>query len=224
MKVIDGKLCNNAGTPVPFRQAFDTRGPFSAPPKVLVLHYDAMRSQSEAVSALTRNDKNYISAHLSLSREGDWVQMASLGEVTLHAGDGTLAAVRPYGTYSWGGVGRSTLNATAIGIEINNLGWLDRRRGELWTRQEQELVVGWPAADCIVDVHPHRGGAKMGWPRYPDEQIAALDKGIAAILAAFPSIERIVGHDEVSKQKYDPGPAFPLDAVRRRFEKRGVAP
>ncbi|HRE25902.1 MAG TPA: hypothetical protein PK954_04650, partial [Anaerolineales bacterium] len=76
--------------------------------------------------------------------------MASLGEVTLHAGDGTLAAVRPYGTYSWGGVGRSTLNATAIGIEINNLGWLDRRRGELWTRQEQELVVGWPAADCIV--------------------------------------------------------------------------
>ena len=64
----------------------------------------------------------------------------------------------------------------------------------------------------------------MGWPRYPDEQIAALDKGIAAILAAFPSIERIVGHDEVSKQKYDPGPAFPLDAIRQRFEKRGVSP
>lgn len=196
------------------KQAHDLRGQFRAPPKVLVIHYGA-GSQASDVAVLTRADQLYISAHFSLGRDGELIQMAPLDTVALHAGDGQLAGAQPYH-------GR-TLNYTAIGIEIENLGWLNRSDDASAWRDVAPKTRKIPLADTVKARHPQRDGPEWHWPKYPADQMAALDRLVDQVLKQWPSIDYIVGHDEVSNQKFDPGPAFDMEGLRARFGKRGPA-
>ena len=62
----------------------------------------------------------------------------------------------------------------------------------------------------------------MWWPTYPERQLTTLYALSAAITEAYPSIVHLVGHDEVSPQKYDPGPSFDMDAWRAMLWMRGL--
>ncbi len=62
---------------------------------------------------------------------------------------------------------------------------------------------------------------------YPEAQIAALERLLAALAAAYPSLRHIAGHDQLDREqvaasddatlhvarKRDPGPLFPWDRV-----------
>ncbi|OYW09955.1 MAG: hypothetical protein B7Z53_01905, partial [Rhodospirillales bacterium 12-71-4] len=113
--------------------------------------------------------------------------------------------------------GHVGLNTCSIGVEIANLGWLDRREAGGWTR----AGLGRSLAEDQVLVCAHRqGGPVMGWEAYPEAQLQAVAALTLAIRAAYPTIQEVVGHDDIApRRKQDPGPAFPV----ARFQQLGGA-
>lgn len=196
---IDGWLYYH-GRRVSYVPAFDTRGRMQKL-KGCVLHYGAGTQQSD-IAILTGEDHIYVSAHLSVSRTGCVVQMANLFDVCLHAGDGRHKSSKPHG-------GR-TINYCFAGIEMENYGWLNEDRGDYAGRGDIEVLK----ADCIQAAHPERGGGPMWWPNYPLEQEQAVEYIVEAMKAASDDMEFLVGHDEVSRHKFDPGPAWNMDFTR----------
>ncbi len=99
----------------------------------------------------------------------------------------------------------------AIGIELDNAGKLERRDGG-W---RSTAGVAIPDADVVVATHATET-EPAGWHRFTPVQLAALDAVVLALHAAYP-IEAILGHDEIAPgRKLDPGPAFPIAALRAR--------
>jgi N-acetylmuramoyl-L-alanine amidase len=204
-----------SGRPVRQTPALDVRGPMFEGPIALCLHYGA-GTQASDVAALTRADDAYISAHLSLGRDGTWIQMVPFDTIALHCGDG---AWKPRGRAGPAFSGRA-LNGRTIGVEIENIGWMNRTDGlDCWREERWQGRVArtarWPASACRQAVHALRGGPAAWWLPYTDAQHRALDALIAALKAAYP-IRFLFGHDEISAQKWDPGPLLDLEALRRR--------
>ena len=55
------------------------------------------------------------------------------------------------------------------------------------------------------------------WHRYTSEQLAVVEAICAALIQRY-GIQHILGHEEIApSRKVDPGPAFPLDAMRARL-------
>lgn len=97
------------------------------------------------------------------------------------------------GRSEWAGV--KGLNNYSIGIEIANLGLLS---GNAKISESRVL----------------RSGGKR-WHTYTPAQLAAVE-GIAKALHATYGFDDVLGHEEISPgRKVDPGPAFPLSAMRK---------
>ncbi len=162
-------------------------------PRFLVLHYTAGGSAAGSVRAIAERG---LSAHLFVDRDGSVIQTVPFNIMALHAGQSR-----------WRGV--QDLNRHSIGIEIANLGWLDRRVAGGWTRDGIGRAI--PASEVIVARHK-KGGAEMAWEVFPEPQLRAVERLAALILASYPTIEEVVGHDDISLSgKVDPGPAFPME-------------
>lgn len=190
------------GEQVSFRQTPNIGGVLQA--RYLVLHYTAGSSLESSVQSLTtRKPQGNASAHLVLGRGGRIVQLAAFNVVTWHAG-----------ISHWNGL--TGLNQYAIGIEMDNAGRLHR---------EGERYVSWfgktyPADEVVLAEHPQGGGVQP-WHAYSRVQIErALE--LSDALVAYYGIEDLLGHEDISPgRKTDPGPAFPLQAVRSRVMGRG---
>lgn len=174
-------------------------------PRFVVLHYTAGRNVDSSVASLcTRKPQGNASAHIVLGRDGRIVQLAPFNAVTWHAG-----------VSQWNGL--NGLNHHAIGIEMDNAGLLHR---------EGERFVAWfgkdyPASDVLVAAHRH-GGGPQPWHIYTEAQIVrALE--LCELLVAQYRLEDVLGHEDIARgRKSDPGPAFPLAAVRSRALGRGA--
>ncbi|MDH5538197.1 MAG: N-acetylmuramoyl-L-alanine amidase [Rhizobacter sp.] len=174
-------------------------------PRFVVLHYTAGSSLESSVRSLcTRKPQGNASAHVVLGRDGRIVQLASFNVVTWHAG-----------ISHWNGL--TGLNQHAIGIEMDNAGRLHR---------EGDKFVAWfgrayPNSDVQLAEHRHGGGVQP-WHTYPQAQIErALE--LSELLVAHYGLEDVLGHEDISRgRKTDPGPAFPLQAVRSRAMGRGL--
>jgi N-acetylmuramoyl-L-alanine amidase len=174
-------------------------------PSYVVLHYTAGRDVDSSVRSLsTRKPQGNASAHIVLGRDGTIVQLAPFNVVTWHAG-----------VSQWNGV--NGLNNHAIGIEMDNAGLLHR---------EGERFVSWfgktyPADDVLLAAHRHGGGVQP-WHAYAEAQIArALE--LCELLVAHYGLRDVLGHEDIARgRKVDPGPAFPLAAVRARALGRGA--
>lgn len=174
-------------------------------PRFVVLHYTAGRSLDSSVQSLcTQKPQGNASAHIVLGRDGRIVQLAPFNVVTWHAG-----------VSQWNGL--NGLNHHAIGIEMDNAGLLHR---------EGERFVAWfgkdyPASEVLVAAHRH-GGGPQPWHAYTEVQIArALE--LCELLVAQYGLEDVLGHEDIARgRKTDPGPAFPLAAVRARALGRGT--
>lgn len=162
-------------------------------PRFLVMHYTAGGSAAGSVRAIAERG---LSAHLFVDRDGTVIQTVPFNVMAFHAGES-----------SWRGfIG---LNRHSIGIEIANLGWLDQRVAGGWTRKGLGVTV--PDSKVIVARH-RKGGKEMAWETFPEAQLKAVEALTAAILGAYPEIQEVVGHDDISLSgKVDPGPAFPME-------------
>lgn len=212
---VAGHRLSENGAPVRQVPAADTRGAMHEGPIAVCLHYGAGTQVSD-VAALTRADDVYISAHLSLGRDGSWIQMVKFDTIALHCGDG---AWKPRDRAGPAYSGRA-LNGRTIGVEIENIGWMNRTDGlDCWREERWQGRVArtrkFPAAACRLATHARRGGPAAWWLPYTDAQHRALDALVAALAAAYP-LRYLFGHDEVSAQKWDPGPLLDLEALRRR--------
>lgn len=191
------------GENVSFRQTPNMGGALT--PRFVVLHYTAGRNLESSVESLcTQKPQGNASAHIVLGRDGRIVQLAPLNRVTWHAG-----------VSQWNGL--NGLNHHAIGIEMDNAGLLHR---------EGERFVSWfgkayPENEAVVAAHRH-GGGPQPWHAYTEAQIArALE--LCEVLVAHYGLDDVLGHEDIARgRKTDPGPAFPLAAVRARALGRGA--
>jgi N-acetylmuramoyl-L-alanine amidase len=190
------------GDQVTFRQTPNTGGAMQ--PRYLVMHYTAGRSLESSVESLcTRKPQGNASAHVVLGRDGRIVQLAAFNVVTWHAG-----------ISHWNGL--TGLNQHAVGIEMDNAGRLHR---------EGDRYVAWfgksyPGDEVLLAEHRHGGGTQP-WHTFSEVQIErALE--LSDALVAHYGLEDLLGHEDVAPgRKTDPGPAFPLQAVRSRVMGRG---
>jgi N-acetylmuramoyl-L-alanine amidase len=174
-------------------------------PQFVVLHYTAGRTLESSVESLcTRKPQGNASAHIVLGRDGRIVQLAPFNAVTWHAG-----------VSQWNGI--DGLNHHAIGIEMDNAGLLHR---------EGERCVSWfgkayPDNEVVMAEHRHGGGLRP-WHHFTEVQIERALQ-LCEVLVAHYGLKDVLGHEDIARgRKVDPGPAFPLAAVRARALGRGA--
>ncbi len=175
-------------------------------PKFVIVHYTAGGTLNSSYNALKNRE---LSAHLLLDRDGKVVQMVDFNRRALHAGESTWRGLK------W-------LNSHAIGIEVCNYGWLLKRGdGKFQRPPKLGATPVFEPDEVIVADHKNGDPKQAGWEIYPEAQFTALNSICEALLAAYPSIIDIVGHDDVSPaRKQDPGPAMAMDMLQTLLDAR----
>ena len=172
----------------------------------IIIHYTAGNSTKIAVRVLT-NPKPNASAHMVVGREGKVIQLADLNVITWHAGKSG---------YVFPDKKRGYFNKYSIGIEIANDGFLTKKDGKYYNWYKKEV------SEDLVYEGRHKNFPQtrsLLWHTYTDEQIKKVYDICKAIIKEYPSIKYILGHDEISPgRKADPGPAFPIDDLRKKMK------
>jgi N-acetylmuramoyl-L-alanine amidase len=165
-------------------------------PDTIIIHYTATRNLKAAVHTLAKSDKK-ASAHLVIGRDGKIVQLVDFDTISWHAGESEYK-------------GRKGFNQFAIGIEIDNPGWLNKTGNKFTTWYEAGVDID----DVVEARHRNPETTKKYWHRYTEKQVAVVED-ICELLVKEYNMKFILGHEEVSPgRKQDPGPAFPLDKLR----------
>lgn len=168
-------------------------------PSYLVLHYTAGRSLESSVESLcTRKPQGNASAHIVLGRDGRIVQLAPFNIVTWHAG-----------VSQWAGL--VGLNSHSIGIEMDNAGLLKR----VGSQYQAWFGKVYPEDEVMLAAH-RNGGPVSPWHAYTEVQIERAIE-LADLLVEHYGLQDVLGHEDIAPgRKTDPGPAFPLGALKSR--------
>jgi N-acetylmuramoyl-L-alanine amidase len=196
------------GEPIPsivnHRLTYATWDPDDEPttsivPLIIVAHYTVSRTAKG--TAATFKAKDYLSCHLTCDRDGSMIQQVPFNQKARHAGES-----------SWNGKPRC--NDFSIGVEMVSPGPL--KRWAPGSAHEYTDVYGNPWTEGVVEGrHKNPGCSWKYWAEYSDEQVDAFIRVCAELMAAYPTIVDIVGHDDIApSRKTDPGPAFPWGAIR----------
>lgn len=164
-------------------------------PLVLVLHTSVTGNLSTAEQVI-RSAPEQASVHLLVDRDGRVVQLAPFDSATRHAGQS-----------QWNGL--TGLNRYSIALQLINWGRLERR-DSVWVSSTGQVV---PRQNVVEAVDPTTG-AVTGWERYTDAQLQSVIGIYSSLRQSYPSLRDVVGHQDVSDNQFDPGPAFPMDRVR----------
>ena len=200
MRVVSHRLVHEDGNPVRFERTPNQSGLIT--PRFLVIHYTAGRSLEGAVAWLA-DKQSKASAHLVIGRDGEIVQMVRFDRKAWHAGRS-----------GWDGL--DGLNAWSIGIELDNAGELSRTEGGAWRAWFGET---YKSEEVLQARHRHdpSDASASGWHVFTAEQLDTLTKAAFALHARY-GFEAVLGHDDIAPgRKRDPGPAFPMDALRARL-------
>ncbi len=193
MKIVRHRVHHDDGTSYPFRESPNRGGKID--PKFLVIHYTAGSSVDGAIRSLTDRDIS-ASAHLVIGRDGAITQLVPFDRVAWHAGRSTWA-------------GLSGMNQYAIGIELDNAGWLTRSGGKWKSTFNKE----YEDTDVIEATHKNETSPR-GWHVYTAAQLEATQR-IARLLLKRYELRDVVGHEDVAPgRKTDPGPAFNMEGFR----------
>lgn len=185
-------------------QATPNVGGRLARPRWVVIHFTGGASGASSANWLC-DPRAKASAHVVVDRDGSVIQLAPFNVVTWHAGRSV-----------WKGV--SGLNAHSIGVEIANAGILTKRGdGKFYT--SFGTVV--PDGRVIRAAHKNEPRTERFWEAYTEEQVATVRDLLLDLRTAYPTLEGIVGHDDIAPgRKADPGPAAPMAQWRSAFEGR----
>ena len=160
-------------------------GPFPAASRFLVMHFTYGASARSTAGWFRNPDNPGSSAQVIVGREGQIIQCVSFDDVAWHAG-----------ASSWRGL--TSLNNHSVGIELANWGYL-RRSGNGWTSYTGVQVPS-PFMAAHVNGNPRGYGAdeSIGWEQCAEEQFSVAAEVARAVLAYYPSIGEIIGHDDIS--------------------------
>lgn len=183
-------------------------------PVVAVLfHYDASPSESGAISWMC-NPASKVSAHYHVGRGGNITQLVDPEKVAWHAGVAMLP-MKGMDTYD--------VNLHTIGIELGNLGRLDKLPGDSFCYtvdgQRKQYVGPYPIHSQLVFNQSLIVGG--WWEPFRKEQMDGL-RELLQILAGGgyrEAVTHLFGHDEIAipvGRKIDPGAAFPWQQFARQ--------
>lgn len=167
-------------------------------PDTIIVHFTNMANAAAAITRLC-NPAARVSAHLVVARDGAMTQLVPFDTVAWHAGKSAYQ-------------GRSGWNQYAIGIEIDNAGRLTRQQD----RFISEFGQPYPAREVTRATHANEHNPAY-WHTFTPVQIELVTRLCTVLMASY-SIRWLLGHDEIAPdRKCDPGPAFPLQALRREL-------
>ncbi|MBI1795248.1 MAG: N-acetylmuramoyl-L-alanine amidase [Chloroflexi bacterium] len=194
MQITKERLYHDDNTAYPFVPSVNIGGPLTKR-LFIVIHSTEGQSAQAAIEWLSVK-KSRVSSHLVIGRDGAVTQLVPFNVIAWHAGQ----------SY-WEGY--KYLNIYSIGIELDNAGKMTRINNQ-WVAAFKKVYP-----DNEVMQATHKFGVKpAGWHIFTPEQIQATVDVCKLLVKAY-GITEIIGHDDISpKQKWDPGPAFPMDQVR----------
>jgi N-acetylmuramoyl-L-alanine amidase len=167
------------------------------PRRLLLIHFT--EGWADCVSVLKERK---LSVHFVIQRTGKIIQCVPCNKVAFHAGTSGWTDPKTGKRYT-------NLNDEAIGIELENCGDLVRD-----TYPSSVPDLGGKKIPRVTAPHKH-GGPVRDWEIFPAAQIAACEM-LSKVLVARYTLDDVRGHEDVSKgRKTDPGPAFPLEALRQ---------
>lgn len=190
MNIADHKLSGVSFTPLKSASLADA-------PRYIVLHNTAGGSLDGSLGHLESVGFSY---HVLVDRAGKPVQCVPFDRAAGHAGKS-----------NWRG--RDSLNGFSLGVSAANYGQLSPQPGgKFFNRGKNgKVITGVFTAEQVVQARHQNGGGMFGWEKYPEAQIATMLEVCEALVAAYPTIVDIVGHDDIAVgRKVDPGPAFPM--------------
>ena len=167
-------------------------------PSLLVMHFTASGATAKGIADYFMRPEVKVSAHITICRDGTVKQVVPFDRIGFHAGKSVWR-------------GRAGCNAFSVGIELCNWGRV-QKGGDGAFRSWTNTIV--PPAHVAQLRHRNEARDEF-WETYPEAQFQSAVEVARAILAAYPSITEIVGHDDIAPfRKADPGPAFPMDRFR----------
>jgi len=184
-------------------------------PDSVIIHYTAGPS-GDATVRMFGNKNSKFSAHIIVHEDGRVTQMVDFNRKAVHAGKSSYNGRRSYNSFS-------------IGIEISNPGFLTKNpKGEgyiPWWEARKSSPKSVDPEMVVEGKHRNYPTIRMTkWHKYPQEQIDAVYKICDALCKAY-NIKEILGHEEIAPtRKADPGPAFPLDDLRKVSFKNNPIP
>lgn len=179
--------------------------------KFVVIHYTAGLSYEGDVRTLTTSDRA-ASAHIVIGQDGKVGQVENFMTNLWHAGQS-----------KWGNL--TMLNRYSVGIEVVCPGWVNFKREEAGVKYFEQYGRIFNDRDhrFVYGKHPN-GGSPMWWMQFTEKQMEAIEGICAALKRQYPSIEKVVGHDQISPgRKIDPGLCMPrsfFDVLNGRAAER----
>ena len=156
--------------------------------RFLVIHFTSGATAQSSVNFWKTSAAKGASAHIVIDRDGSIIQCRPFNVTCGHAG-----------VSQWKGF--KGLNSCSIGIELANAG------------DDVPLASKWSKFPPVIARHKN-GGEVVGWEVYPPAQLAACEEVAKALVARY-KLDDVVGHDDIAPdRKVDPGPAFPMAALR----------
>ena len=165
--------------------------------RALVIHFTAGATGQSSIDFWRTPAAKGACAHIVIERDGSIIQCRPFNLTCGHAGKSRWKDPRT-------GILYDGLNACSIGIELANAG---NDPGALsWARKQ-------PGFASIRAKH-RNGGPVSEWESYPVDQLIACTQVAQALVTRY-NLDDITGHDCVApERKDDPGPAFPMAALR----------
>lgn len=186
------------GDDIIWQETPNTKGPFKEGlPDTIIIHYTAGASGQSSANTLSK--EGGVSAHVVVDREGPVFQLAPFNIMCKHAGTSEYE-------------GRKYFNQYAIGIEIDNAGFLEKN-GDVYTSWFKRV---YKPEDVVEATHRNESFPRY-WHTFSEIQISKVEEICRLIMREY-DIKYILGHEEISPgRKQDPGPAFPLDQLREQL-------
>lgn len=201
LSIVDHKLQNDS---VRHLQAADYGGKIV--PRYIIMHYTGSGSQRGSDDWLSKMDSIYVSAHLTIGRDGAVTQLVPFDTKAFHAG-----------VSRWDGL--EGMNKHSIGIELINWGKLSRNPAGEYITWTGAAV---PNDQVVEAVHKHETQLTP-WQSYTQAQIGMASLVCALIKNTY-DIKEIIGHDDIAPtRKVDPGPLFDWVPFRACVERLRVS-
>lgn len=160
--------------------------------RFLVIHYTAGATGKSSID-YWRKLANGVCAHFVIERDGTIIQCRPCNRTAGHAGSSKWKDPNTGITYFG-------LNSCSIGIELAN-------GGDTFPERFSEIPP-------TIARHKH-GGPTKEWETFPAAQIAACEM-LSKVLVDRYNLDDLVGHEDIApNRKSDPGPAFPMAALRK---------
>jgi N-acetylmuramoyl-L-alanine amidase len=164
-------------------------------PRFVVIHFTTGTNLQSTIYTFLDPEEG-VSSHLLVGRNGRVVQFVPFDRVAFHCGLSTWE-------------GERDLNRFAIGIEVDNAGYL--RTTEQGFKRKGKLIPD----DQVMKKRHWKELGERPWQTFTEEQIRVVREIVGALKERYPTIQEIVGHDMVNLiNRLDPGPLYPLGELR----------